>query len=128
MREIVPVIKAYEDAINQNRIIGSICEECQTVAVPPRPICKNCWSDKIDFTTVETNGILVTWTVIHIAPPTYVDHAPYVLGIVKLENGESLSGILKLPEGMEPEFDMKLKAAFEEGLEGAKRLRWIPQS
>ncbi len=125
-REVVQIVKSYEDAINQNRIIGSICEDCETISVPPRAVCKKCWSDKIDFTTVEPQGKLITWTVIHIAPPTYVDKAPYILGIVELLNGERLTGLLRLPEGVEPEFDMEVEAAFEESLEGAKRLRWIP--
>lgn len=126
-RQVIPVVKSYEEAINQNRIIGSICEDCNSISVPPRPICKKCWSDKIDFTTVETYGKLITWTVIHIAPPTYVDKAPYTLGIVELENGEKLTGILQLPIGVEPEFDMKMEAAFDESLEGAQRLRWVPR-
>ena len=120
MREV----KAYEDSINQNRIVGSLCNKCGAIAVPPRPICLNCNSDDIDITTVEGMGKLVTWTVIHIAPPTHLDRVPYILGIVRLTNGESLTGIVDLPEGTEPQFDMDLVAGFEEGQEGAARLRW----
>ncbi|MCH8908182.1 MAG: OB-fold domain-containing protein [Candidatus Heimdallarchaeota archaeon] len=124
MREITRVVKAYEDAINQNRVVGSICEECQNISVPPRPVCRVCGSDKIDITTVDAIGKLLTWTVIHIAPPTHLDRVPYILGIVELENEQRLSGIVDLPEGVEPEFDMILRAEFEEGQEGASRLRW----
>ena len=124
MREVTRVVKAYEDAINQNRVVGSICDECQAISVPPRPVCRVCDSDKIDITTVDGIGKLITWTVIHIAPPTHLDRVPYVLGIVELENKQRLTGIVDLPNGMEPEFDMVLRAEFEEGQEGASRLRW----
>lgn len=125
MREITKVVKAYEDGINQNRIIGSICVECHELAVPPRPICRKCGSNKVDFTSVEPTGKLVTWTIIHIAPPTHLDKVPYILGIVELdENKQRLTGIVDLPENMSPEFDMKLIADYEEGIEGANRLRW----
>lgn len=124
MREITRVVKAYEDSINQNRIVGSICNDCKTIAVPPRPVCRKCNSDDVDITTVDGVGKLVTWTVIHIAPPTHLDRVPYILGIVQLSNGESLTGIVDLPEGVEPQFDMDLIAAFEDGQEGAARLRW----
>ncbi|MCY3410284.1 MAG: OB-fold domain-containing protein [Candidatus Heimdallarchaeota archaeon] len=127
MREVVRAIKSYEEAINQNRIIGSICEDCKSISVPPRPLCNKCWSDNIDFTTVETEGKIITWTEIHIAPPTYVDLAPYTLAIVELTNGERLTGILRFPEGIEPDFGMDVVAAFEDGMEGAQRLRWIPK-
>jgi uncharacterized OB-fold protein len=73
---------------------------------------------------VDGIGKLVTWTIIHIAPPTHLDRVPYILGIVRLSNGESLTGIVDLPEGVEPQFDMDLIAGFEEGQEGASRLRW----
>jgi uncharacterized OB-fold protein len=126
MKELPYVVKAYEDAINQNRIVGSVCEDCNSIFIPPRPICRNCDSDKIDITTIEAKGKLATWTVIHIAPPTHIDRVPYILGIVKMDNGEMLTGIVDLPENMEPQFGMELVAGFEEGQEGPSRLRWKP--
>ncbi len=127
MKEVVKVVKAYEEAINQNRIIGSICNSCNELAVPPRPICKKCGSDDIDFTTVNGKGKLITWTTIHIAPPSYVDKVPYILGIVELEeNNQRLTGMVVLPDGMEAVYKMELVAGFEEAEEGARRLRWVP--
>ena len=68
----------------------------------------------------------MTWTIIHIAPPTHIDRVPYILGIVKMDNGEMLTGIVDLRENEEPQFDMDLVAGFEESLEGPGRLRWKP--
>ena len=124
LKEISRVVKVYEDAINQNRIVGSQCTECHEIYVPPRPICRECGSSKIDITTIEGKGILITWTVIHVAPPTHINKVPYTLAIVELENGQRLTGILYLPNGQDPEFNMQLVAGFEEAEEGAKRLRW----
>ncbi len=124
MKEVTRVVKSYEDAINQNRIVGSQCTQCHEIAVPPRPVCRACDSDDIDITTVEGMGKLITWTVIHIAPPTHLDRVPYILGIVQLTNGERLTGIVDLPEGKAPEVGLELVAGFEEGVEGASRLRW----
>ncbi len=124
MRDIVKVVKAYEEAINQNRIIGSVCNSCGEIAVPPRPICRKCGSSDIDFTTVEGKGKLLTWTVINIAPPTHTDKAPYILGIVELTNGERLTGIIDADEGTELKHLMEMTADFDPSEEGAKRLRW----
>lgn len=125
MREITKVVKAYEDAINQNRLVGSVCNKCHVIAVPPRPVCKACDSEDIDITTIQGEGKLLTWTVIHIAPPTHLDKVPYILGIVELVNKQRLTGIVTLPEGTEPQMGMELIASFEDGQEGASRLRWM---
>ncbi|MDH5402510.1 MAG: OB-fold domain-containing protein [Candidatus Heimdallarchaeota archaeon] len=124
MKEITRVVKAYEDAINQNRIVGSQCTSCQDISVPPRPLCKNCGSSEIEITTIEGAGTLLTWTVIHIAPPSHLERVPYILGIVELKNNQKLTGIVELEEGINPDFGMELIADFEEGQEGASRLRW----
>jgi len=127
MKEITKVVKAYEDAINQNRIVGSLCDACHEIYVPPRPVCLNCGSTEIDITTVQAEGKVLTWTVIHIAPPTHINKVPYTLAIVELTNSQRLTGILSLPEGQSPEFDMVVEAHFDEAEEGAKRLRWVPK-
>jgi len=127
MKEINKVVKSYEDAINQNRIVGSQCTKCHEIYVPPRPVCKNCGSYDIDITTIEGQGKIITWTVIHIAPPTHINKVPYTLAIVELSNGQRLTGIMRLPEGRGPEFDMEVIADFDKAEEGAKRLRWRPK-
>jgi len=124
MADVNQVVKAYEDAINQNRIVGSQCDVCHEIYVPPRPVCKNCGSHAIEITTVEGKGKLLTWTIINIAPPTHTNKVPYTLAIVELTNKQRLTGILDLPEGQSPTFDMEVVAGFDETEDGAKRLRW----
>lgn len=122
--EIPHVIEAYEKAINEDRIIGSECTVCHHVAVPPRPVCKKCGHMEYSLVDVEAVGVLETWTVIYISPPTYMDLAPYTLGIVKLANGEALTGIIVAP----PEklaVGMKVRATFDAEIKNAGRLRWV---
>lgn len=121
MKEPRRVIKEYEEALDANRIIGSRCE-CNDIAVPPRPICRKCGSDHMEFIDIKPKGTLLSWTVINIAPPSHTDKAPYILGIVQLEeNAQCLLGTVMVEE---PYMGMPLGAEFDEGEVGTRRLRW----
>ena len=123
MDNIMRTVEMYEKAINDNRIVGVKCEDCGRVMVPPRPVCRNCYGTNLSEIDVEGKGKLITWTVIHISPPTFMDMAPYTLGIVELTNGERLTGIVnENPEDLE--IGLELVASFAENKEGASRLRW----
>jgi len=123
MDNILRTVEMYEKAIDEGRLVGVQCSDCQRVMVPPRPVCRTCYSTNLKEVDVEGKGKLVTWTVIHISPPTFMDMAPYTLGIVELENGERLTGImLEDPDNLE--IGMEFEATFAENKEGASRLRW----
>lgn len=121
---IFRVVEAYENAINEDTIVGARCDACHAIFVPPRPICRDCGGSKMTIEPVEGKGKLLTWTAIHISPPSYMDMAPYVVGIVELTNGERLTGIV-LGEGDKLQIGMNVEARFAEGKENASRLRWV---
>ncbi len=121
--QIEHVVEAYEKAINEDKIVGTKCLECKHVAVPPRPICRKCGSSDIEIVEVDPNGELITWTVIFVGPPTYEDRAPYIVGIVELENGERLTGLVDIPAN-ELKYKMKVSATFDPEVKNAARLIW----
>ena len=62
---------------------------------------------------VSGKGKLLTYTIIHVAPPQFQALAPYTVGIVQLENGLKLPGMIsgvaegQLKVGMELTVDFK---------------------
>jgi uncharacterized OB-fold protein len=60
---------------------------------------------------VSKKGNLLTYTVIHVAPKQFETQVPYPIGVVKLENGLQLLGMIRDVEphsikiGMELTFD-----------------------
>ena len=66
----------------------------------------------------------MTWTIIHIAPPTHLEKVPYTLAIVELKNGQKLTGILNETNNEKINFGDKVFASFDKLEDGAKRLRW----
>ncbi len=84
-------VAAYRRAMPQRyRYEAAKCKHCGKLYFPPRLICDNCKSR--DFETINLNreGVVKTYTVIHVAPSQFVDQAPYAIGIVELKDGISL--------------------------------------
>jgi len=88
-------IEQFYRNINQGKLLGGKCRKCATVYLPPRPMCGNCYSKEFDWIEIPTKGKLSTYTVIHIAPAQFQSMAPYAIGIVQLENGLKLPGMIR---------------------------------
>jgi uncharacterized OB-fold protein len=87
-------IEQFYKFIAQGKLMAGKCQQCGKIHLPPRPLCDNCFSQKFKWTPVPNKGKLLTYTVIHVAPPQFQDMAPYAVGIIKLENGLKLPGMI----------------------------------
>jgi hypothetical protein len=88
-------IEQFYKNINQGKLLAGKCKKCGKIHLPPRPVCDNCYSKEFDWTAVPTKGKLLTYTVIHIAPAQFQSMAPYAIGIVQLENGLKIPGMIR---------------------------------
>jgi len=76
------------------KLLGARCRKCKNVFVL-RNICPKCRSDKADSVPLSGKGELQTYTIIHVAPARFQSIAPYAVGIVRLEEGVQLPGIIR---------------------------------
>jgi len=76
------------------------CSKCGAMLLPPRPLCTKCFSTDFEWVELSGKGKLLSYTVIHVSPPQFESMAPYIVGIVKLEEGLNLPGMIR---GVEPE-------------------------
>jgi uncharacterized OB-fold protein len=58
-------------------------------------MCDNCFSQDFEWVHVSGNGKLLTYTVISVAPLQFQALAPYAVGIVQLENGLKIPGMIQ---------------------------------
>lgn len=68
------------------------CRSCSQVSFPPRLVCPQCRSREFEAVKLAEAGRILTFTVIRVAPPQFVDQAPYAVGIVELDDGVRLTG------------------------------------
>ncbi|MEM2434527.1 MAG: Zn-ribbon domain-containing OB-fold protein [Candidatus Bathyarchaeia archaeon] len=110
MSENIPfTIEQFYKFVSERKIMGVKCEKCEKIFVPPRPLCPNCLSTNLKWIQLKGRGKLLTYTVIHVAPERFQHLAPYALGIVELEEGVRLPGII---QGVKPE-DIKIGMSLE---------------
>ena len=69
------------------RLEAAKCKGCGKISFPPRSRCQKCGKTEFEGTVLPDRGTVVTFAVIHTAPPQFSDQAPYAVGIVELENG-----------------------------------------
>ena len=101
----------FYNFIAEHKLMGSRCQHCGAVYLPPRPRCPQCHHEEMEWLEFSGAGKLVAYTVIHVAPTAmlaagYSFTKPYCTGIVELENGARISAQIlgvdvKRPETIE---------------------------
>ena len=75
------------------------CSRCGEVFYPLTNRCRNCLSNALEWLPVSGKAKLITWNIMHqIYDPAFKDLAPYVVGVVELEEGaRMISNIIEAP-------------------------------
>ena len=100
-------LNSFTGSCNRHKLMAGKCLKCGKIHLPPRPLCDNCFSQEFEWVNVSGNGTLLTYTVINVAPEQFHAIAPYAVGIVQLEDGLRIPGMIngvtqaKLKIGME---------------------------
>jgi uncharacterized protein len=89
------IIEQFYKFLGQQKLMAGKCLKCGKIHLPPRPLCDNCFSQNFEWVNVSGKGKLVTYTVIHVAPQQFQELTPYPVGIVELENGLKIPGMIQ---------------------------------
>ncbi|MEM2915026.1 MAG: Zn-ribbon domain-containing OB-fold protein [Candidatus Bathyarchaeia archaeon] len=118
MTETVPfTIEQFYKFIGEKKLMASKCNKCGVMSLPPKPICSNCLSTDSRWIRLRNRGKLLTYTIIYIAPERFQSMAPYAFGIVELDYGLRLPGMIrgieneKINVGMELEIDFDINCS-----------------
>jgi len=108
-KAVTPFFQEFLEALDQEKLMKSVCTECGTEFLPPRQHCQKCISlcELKEFT--EREAKLRSYVVVDFAPESLTSKAPYVVAI-----GEFPSGL-----------GMALKLAFEHIDEKKLSYKWL---
>lgn len=83
---------AYEQFLNEEKLMGARCKKCGALFVPPRPICIKCHGSDMAWVEMKGQGTLSAFTCIAVGPPFMIAEGydrkhPYCSGVVQLDEG-----------------------------------------
>jgi uncharacterized OB-fold protein len=115
MAETQPIfgIECFYRFIGEGKLMAVKCNKCGEIQLPPRPICSKCYSKDLSWVELKGRGKLLTYTIIHVAPKQFETLAPYAVGIVKLDDGPQLLGMIRGVELDKLKVGMNLTIDFE---------------
>jgi uncharacterized OB-fold protein len=111
-----PETRPFWDAAKQHRLVIQACDDCGTRYFYPRPLCPACLSRAVRWIDASGRGRLHTFVINHRPPRGYPVPAPFVIGIVELEEGPRMMSQIV---GVEPDpaalrCDLPLEVVFED--------------
>ena len=106
--------KPFWKAAKEGRLVIQKCADCGKHIFYPRVCCPHCSSDCVEWVEASGKGTVYSYTVVcSNAPSAFIADTPFVIAIVRLEEGvQMLSNIIGCP----PESvrcDMPVEVTFE---------------
>ena len=86
--------KDYNEALKENKLLGLKCQECGTITVPPKMVCRKCASPDMEIIELTGKGKIQTFTTCNVAPEGREDEVPYIIVLVELDEGPWIMGNL----------------------------------
>lgn len=111
--DISPNVENFYRYCSERKLMGVKCKKCGTILSPPRGLCPKCFNSAMDWMELKGAGRLLTYTIIHFPPGQFQALAPYAVGIVKLEDGPHLPGMIKNVKLEALQIGMRLQVDFE---------------
>lgn len=66
---------------------GTVCADCGAKFFPPRQVCAECKSSNLTPHEFDGHGAIYSFTTVRQAPLGFEGNLPYVVGMVKLDEG-----------------------------------------
>ena len=97
---------------NLYNLIGTQCKKCGEYHYPPRNLCPKCRRSSL-IVPYKFKGVgeVQTYTIVHSSTKDFAKHTPYVLAIIRLEEGPCLTSQV-ICDPSDIRIGMKVKAAF----------------
>lgn len=88
----MPVPRFWREQKGRYNLIGTYCKKCGKHFYPARSICPFCRrSGEIEDFQFKGKGEIVTYSVIHASSEDFDHLTPYILAIVKLDEGPCIT-------------------------------------
>ena len=109
---LTPATRRYWESAAEGVFLLPRCRSCDRFHHHPRRWCPYCWSTELEWARPSGRGTVVTYSVVHQAPsPGFT--VPYVLAVVRLEEGPQLMCNVLETDSDNMRCDMPVEVTFE---------------
>lgn len=90
---------AFQRLLNSHKLMGSRCQRCNVLYLPPRPLCSACHGAEMAWQELKGEGEIAGFTSIAIVPTFMAEQGfgrdnPYLTAVVQLAEGPRISARL----------------------------------
>jgi uncharacterized OB-fold protein len=95
--------------LEQGKVMGTRCTNCDTVFFPPRADCFKCLNSDVEWFEVEGMGKLITYSELRYAPVGFEEDLPYCLAVLDYGDYKVFGRISSELPGDEIQIGMEMK-------------------
>lgn len=104
-------VDAFYKGLSEGRLMGCRCRACGRLMLPPRMVCRSCGSTDLEAHEFRGEGEIRASTVIYVPLTRFQSMCPHSVGVVRLDEGESVSGLI-LSDGEHLKPGTRVKARY----------------
>lgn len=106
--------RPFWDAARESRLMLQHCDDCGKVIFYPRLSCPHCFSNNLGWQPASGHGTIYSYTVVEAnAPSAFANDIPYVVAVIRLEEGvQMLSNVINC-DLAQLRCDMPVEVVFE---------------
>jgi len=90
-------------------LVGEECPQCGAKLFPPRDICPKCSGPANTPFRFSGKGVVYSYSTVYTAPEGFQEYAPYVVALVKLDEGPMVAAQLTDVESDEVQIGMPVE-------------------
>jgi uncharacterized OB-fold protein len=109
-----PWARPFWEAARKGKLVIQRCKDCKKYIFYPRICCLHCFSDRVEWVEASGKGFVYSYTVVeNNAPSAFIQDMPYVIAIVRLEEGVQMLTNIVGCDPYQVRCDMRVQVTFE---------------
>ncbi len=104
--------KSWRKYKTKYRLLGNQGTKSGKKYYPPIFVSQKNSNEKLKEYEFKPEGKLITWSIVHGAPKGYEEYAPYIIGVVELEDKERITTQIVNIKKSQLKYGLKLRAVF----------------
>ena len=83
-----PTWTKFFDGLNEEKILGTRCKNCNKTLVPARTFCPGCYEDMEEWVELPQEGNIETWTLVNHKYYGQIKEPPYIVAQIHLDKAD----------------------------------------